>query len=283
MARWSKDAGESLGEKTELLATDAAAPELLASRLLTGKRPYATGAGCKEEFFSKVKLIARDASHASTRLLKRPFEAHTALEGLMEEFISGKDSFARHSPLYTQWWGNLAKKGSSLSAAKHRFGSYHVTLSKLCRNMHSMIQLCEKFQAVRTESTAWCSKLLQTFSGKKAILLALAADAAATTLELTRCCDEEGFDISQLNSQARQFGASIHMLFIEEKVLELPTYTKQVVDALQKAPIQILHCGHAREIRVSDNDKRAALKIMKDPDADVCVFIVLKGVLIFPI
>lgn len=253
--------------KTEILCTDAAAPELLASRLLAGQRPYATGDGGKDEFFRKVKLVARDASHASTRLLKRPFEAHPELAGLMEEFISGSDSFAQkvwHSPLYTQWWNNLAKNGSSLSAAKHRFGSYLIPLSKLCRNMQSMIQLCEKIQAVRSDSTAWCAKLLQTFSGKKALLLALAADAAATCLELTRCCDSEGFDISQLNSHARQFGASIHMLFIEEKVFELPTYTKQVMDALESSPIQIVHSGRAKEIRVSNREKCAALKVLKE-------------------
>ena len=107
--------------KTELLCTDAAAPELSASRLLAGQRPYATGDGGKDEFFRNVKLVARDASHASTRLLKRPLEAHPELAGLMEEFISGSDSFAQkvwHSPLYTQWWNNLAKKGSSLAAVQ---------------------------------------------------------------------------------------------------------------------------------------------------------------------
>jgi len=54
------------------------------------------------------------------------------------------------------------------------------------------------------------------------------------------------------------------VLFADEKVFELPTYTKDLLDSIDEAPIQILHGGIAKEVRVTNNDKRWALRIMKD-------------------
>ena len=139
---------KSLVERTEVLITDAAAPELLASRLLSGKRRYAT-TGAEAPFFTNVKVIGRDAAHASTRLLKRPFDCHAELDSLMDEYISGKDSFSQkvwNSHLYSKWWQQLAKKGgSSLSAAKHRFGSYLNPLSKIAETFTLLLNLRTRF------------------------------------------------------------------------------------------------------------------------------------------
>ena len=100
----------------------------------------------------------------------------------------GKDSFAQkvwHSPMYTQWWRELVEAGGegccSLAAAKHRFSSYLVPLTRICHNMPAMIQLCHKIATLRSESGRWAVQLLKTFSGFKAIVLGLAADAAASS------------------------------------------------------------------------------------------------------
>ena len=63
---------QNVRSKTSLLTTDAAAPELLASGLLSGRRPYASSHAC-EDFLISVKVIGRDGAHASTRFLKRGF------------------------------------------------------------------------------------------------------------------------------------------------------------------------------------------------------------------
>eukprot|EP00435_Cladocopium_sp_Y103_P048565 s89_g14.t1 len=262
---------EVLLGKTEILITDAAAPELLASRILTGKRKAASAselAMALGEPFKRVKVIGRDAAHASTRLIKRPFQAHEELERLLAEFVTGKDSFAQkiqHSPLYMQWW-QAAKQGDesftdggkNLSAAKHRFSSYFNPLSKISKNLHEMVQVCHKIATVRGDSSAaWASRLLQNFSGKKAVLLALVADAACTCQDLTRSLDQEGTDICQLNLQVQIFVASLRTLFGAKQVLRLPTYTKHVLDELRRTPIAILH-GCAREVTISDRDEWAA-------------------------
>ena len=75
--------------------------------------------------------------------------------------------------------------------------------------------------------------------------------------------DDEAADISELHSRVQHFAYSIEALFLSERVLELPTYTKSLCDALERSPVRILHDGQAREFHVTAADKMDALKIMK--------------------
>ena len=133
-----------------ILVTDGAAPEVLASGLLSGRRPYAKSSSC-ETYMEGVKVISRDTPHASTRLLKRPFKASPELDKLMTEYVSGTDSFAQkvfHSPMLTTWWKELVTEDNdgltSMCAAKHRFASYFIPLSRIAHNFPSVVKLCQK-------------------------------------------------------------------------------------------------------------------------------------------
>ena len=265
---------------TQILITDAAAPELLASRILSGQRKQAR-TGQTEDWFTNIKLVGRDAAHASCRLLKRPFDAHPELKALLAEFVTATDSFSQkiqHSPLYQQWWSqSLAElndnaPAKNLSAAKHRFASFLNPLSKICKNMAAMIQVCHKIATVRSdESSAWAPRLLQNFTGHKAILLGLVADAACTCNDLTRWLDQEDSDICMVNSQVQAFVSSLRTLFGSKKVLELPTYTKHVLDELPRKPIQILH-GCAREVKISQQDVARGMKTIQVACFEFCFF-----------
>ena len=268
---YKPEVARRIQERTSILVTDAAAPELLASDVLRGKRAYAETCERRKDF-PNVTIVGRDAAHASTRLLKRPFQHHPDLQSILEEFVSGSESFCQkihHSPLHSQWWkqaggDSLEDVGSagSLSAAKHRFGSYLQPLSRICRQMPRMLEVSHKIAFLRDSSGSWASQLLRNFTGFKAILLCLAADAAATAMELTRFCDSEFADVSELNRKVEQFCASCQALFIDEKVFELPTFSKGLLDQLAAQPMQILIDGKGREIRIGQGDKVRALKIM---------------------
>jgi hypothetical protein len=260
----------NIRNKTMVLVTDGAAPELLASALVSGRRPFARSSAC-EEYLHGVKVIGRDAPHATTRLLKRPFRASQELSKLMEEYISGKDSFCQkvfHSPLYTTWWQEMVKDDqggpTSIAAAKHRFASFSLPLGQVTDNLSSVLKLCSKISLIRGASGEWATKLLQTFSGKKAALLAMACDAAATCSEFTRALDNEEADVAQLNERCGHFALSVQALFVSEKIWNLPTYTKALVDSLERDPLCLLHQGTAKEIRITAEDKRFATKVMQD-------------------
>ena len=263
-------------ERTTILVTDAASAEQLASNVLRGKRPSALTGECEKEL-PHVKIVGRDIAHASTRLLKRPFQKHAELEAIMDEFISGKDSFCQkvqHSPLYTKWWNEILEKdgkgteeggtGASMAAAKHRFGSYAHPLSRVTKNMRCVLTLLHKIALLRDSSGRWASQILTHFSGYKAFLLSLCADAAATSMDFTRFCDDEQSDISLLNTKAQQFLLSTHALFLQEEAFTLPTFAKDLLDSCTRAPFSILIAGQAREVRVRDCDKRRAMNVMKE-------------------
>ena len=150
----------------------------------------------------------------------------------MDEFISGPSSFVQkvfYSPLYMGWWKDLVAQGSGgptgLSAAKHRFSSFQLPLSRLADNVREMVSLCHKISVIRGESGEWAGKILLHLNGEKVLLLALAADAATTCCDLTRTMDDEAVDIAQVPARLHTFAKSIETLFLEEKVFELPTYT----------------------------------------------------------
>ena len=68
---------------------------------------------------------------------------------------------------------------------------------------------------------------------------------------------------SELASHVQQFANSVEALFMSEKVLTLPTFTKSLCDSLDTSPARLLYQGMAKEIRVSPEDKRYALRVMK--------------------
>ena len=265
---YDSEAEERIRNCTTILITDAAAPEMLASGLLAGKRVYATS-GERHEYFRNVRVIGRDTAHATTRLLKKPFNSHPLISQVLEEYVLGKDSFAQkvwRSPMYTQWWRELVDEAGgegchSLAAAKHRFSSHLIPLTRICHNLPVMIRLCHKIATLRSESGRWAVQLLKTYSGFKAIVLGLAADAAASSMDFTRFCDQESADISELNSRAIQFGLSVETLFTHGKVFELPTFAKAMADS---AAVDILIDGCARRVSVTNADKASALKSFQE-------------------
>ncbi len=258
---------ESLRKRTSILITDSAANEMLASNILAGRRASAA-TGAREAYFTDVKVIGRDASHATTRVLRRPFSCHTELQQVLDEFVLGRDSFCQkvfHSDMYKQCWKELVgeedpQASTSVCAAKHRFASYFLPLSRICKQIGPMIKLCHKIATLKSDAD-WSRRLLKHFTGKKAILLALACDACATSLQFTRFCDEEAVDISELNHRASHFALSIEALFTQGKVYELPTFAQEVASTLSA---DILIDGQARRVRITQEDKTWALKILQD-------------------
>ena len=267
-----QDLLQKMKDKVTIVVNDAAPAELLAGDLERGRRTFADARG--EVSFRNIKVIGRDVAHASTRLLKRPFQACQPLKSIMTEWIHGSESFAQkvhHSPVLIQWWAKAVHNDdsdltgdqcTSMSAAKHRFSSYFNPLSRIVRNMQSAFQICGRVQSMRGAEAVWATKLCRNFNGFKAVLLAMVADAAAISNDYTRDCDREDTDIAQLNTRANHFVSSARSLFVERKVLTLPTFTKEFLN--RERPVTIVQDGLAQEIVVNQCDLNRAFKVMED-------------------
>ena len=264
---------QHLRKSVTIIVTDAASSEQLATDLQRGRREFADESG--QATMTNVKLVGRDAAHASTRLLKRPFQACAELKCIMQEWCHGSDSFAQkvqHSPVLAQWWaaavespcseecdfGNL----TSLAAAKHRFSSYLNPLSRICKNMQAVFKVCSRLQAMRGSEAAWATQLCRNFSAYKAVLLTMAADACAISNDYTRECDQEGMDVAQLNLRAQHFISSARVLFVERQVCILPSFTKDFLS--RKEPVTVMQDGFALEVRVTPADIDKAFEVMQD-------------------
>ena len=244
---YDEESERAIRQGTSVLVTDAAAAEVLASDQLRGHRQPA-GAAPAGAILPCVKVVGRDAAHASTRLLKKPFNAHPEINEVLQEYIHGTDSFIQkvgHSPLLLQWWAEAVQnkddgdvgegdpKSTSISAAKHRFGSFLNPLSKVCRNLPAVLSLCHKIAVWRTtgtdsSGTGWAVQLLQSLSAGKILILGMAADAAATVNDFNRYADQEDMDIALLNQRACAFVHQIRAQFIGQQVFELPTFTRTI-------------------------------------------------------
>ena len=177
---------------------------------------------------------------------------------MLAEFVTQSDSFAQkvfHSDIFSSWWRAALtrdddgdehseyRSGTSMSAAKHRFGSYALPLGRICRNVVAMVAVCHRVDAMRGENAAWAAQIL-----KQLLLLAMAADAAHCCLDFTRFADEEGVGIACLNAKAAQFGRSIRALFVSGQVLRLPTFTSDMLAILEKGELTVMVDGCAQEL-----------------------------------
>ena len=261
-----------LQDAVTIIVTDAAASEQLATELQRGRRVAADNTDLAT--MKNIKLVGRDAAHASTRLLKRPFQAQPDLKGIMQEWCHGSDSFAQkvqHSTVLSQWWAEAVESreeesdfGSltSLAAAKHRFSSFLNPLSRICKNMQTVFKVCSRLHAMRGADAAWAVQLCRHFSAYKAVLLTMAADACTISNDYTRECDREDMDVADLNMQAYRFVCSARALFVERRVCELPSYTKDLLN--RSEPVTVLQDGFALEIRVTQADLEKAFVVMED-------------------
>ena len=193
----------------------------------------------------------------------------------MTEWIHGSDSFAQkvhHSHILSQWWAKavqcqedsdlLGHQCTSLAAAKHRFSSYFNPLSRIVKNLQAVFNVCGRAQAMRGADAAWATQLCQNFSSFKAVLLAMAADAAAISNDYCRQVDREEVDVATLNMGANHVISSARALFVDRQVLTLPTFTKELLD--RKASVTILQDGFAYDVKVSPADLDRAFAHMED-------------------
>ena len=238
--RLDKQCLQQIRKATTILVTDAAANELLASQQLRGRRELADGSskGGSAEL-PNVRLVGRDAAHAATRLLKKPFHAHPVIDDLLQRWVSGSDSFSQrlhHSSLYSAWFRDFVSKRRSnadelaplsVCAAKHRFASLVKPLSTICQNLPAVLQLCHKVAAMRNEEdSAWARRLMRHVGARDLLLLGMTADCATTVKEFVRVLDQEETDIARLNEECAMLLHRIRALFLDGQVLQLPTFAR---------------------------------------------------------
>ena len=262
---------EHIQKHAQIIVTDTAANELLATQLGRGERERAD-IGCREDFFCRSQVIGRDRAHACPRLLKDSWARLDTIDELVKCTITGKTSVAQkifRSEAHEQWFRTAVQSssdedkqwGQTLCAAKHRFCSFATPLRRIVIHIKAIISTVQRVAALRDESGQWARQWLENLTSARILLLGLLADAAAEVYELNLFFDSEDVDSALIVERVEQFLDRLQVLFIDGEVRSLPhTYTSHVI---KKFPFFVPNKHGFTQLDFSETDYQAASRHLK--------------------
>ena len=266
-------------EQTQILVTDAAPAELLASQVLRGRRSTGNPNRDQDPFFPSLVLVGRDAPHASMRLLKRPWHVIDDIKQVVQTTITDSESPCQkifHSPNFSLWFSQATSSHagpnvSSLSAAKHRFASFAKPMARMIVHLRAFLEVCHRILVSQGDAdSGWVQSWMAEISAKKLLILACAADGADSLQEMTRHLDTEDCDPATLNETVWIFLQQLELQFTNGQVYNVTGYAQHCLTQLQQEPpLFILKNGQMKRLRVSEADKLGALQAMK-PWVQLC-------------
>lgn len=179
-----------------------------------------------------------------------------------------------NSQIFSSWFADDVKlhgegpQTTSLSAAKHRFASFAKPAGRIMLHVKSFFRVLHRVVAMRADAS-WARKWLAGVTSKKLLMLALAADAADSLLQLTRFLDAENVDPASLNEEIGNFIGELHAQFIHGRAWEIEGYAKHMKSILQSGALYASTMGQCRQLVLQDGAAQSALQEFK-PWVKVC-------------
>ena len=238
---FDNDVRRSLRKHTHMVTVDAASDEVVASEIMRVSASEALS-----PLTPNVGIVLRDKAHASRRILSRPWKADSYLTEVMDMIASGPDCPAqmiqRSEDIKSQFLLILeahdpSNKTQNLRAAKHRFESFQKPLGRTIRlflPIHAlMVRLAVRGrETLAKRAKTWLTSISEQPS--RLVMAAMLADAADEAMALTRFCDSEGMDVSELPAQISSFLDRVTTLFGPRRYsLECTSYTSTMMHTLQ--------------------------------------------------
>eukprot|EP00438_Fugacium_kawagutii_P035753 Skav229347 [mRNA] locus=scaffold2596:465700:472220:+ [translate_table: standard] len=193
-----------------------------------------------------LQHVFRDRAHASRRLTSRPWNADDKLKEVMGNMGRGPGSMARlinNSMELKRVFSNFARSSespvhsaiSSFRSAGHRFESYAKPLGRTCLFFHACVRTACHLVRARTDISAQKARAwLAWISEENLVQAAMLADAADSSLALTRALDTEDVDPAVLKSELTLYQKEIQNLFGHGKCLTSFGYTSTVCEMLNQ-------------------------------------------------
>ena len=224
-------------ERTHLFNADGASDEQRAGRWLMQSLPG-------------LKWRTRDKTHASRRIITKPWAADRYLAGTFDLFIAAKDSptrliensddikriFAKHCRSTKD---KLVDSTSirNLGYAKQRMDSSSTPCGRCVVWLDALLMTCVEVSVSRTGTPKQrADKFLHEVSEERILQLAMLADAADDGLSLTRFTDENQYDVARLPHELNTFVQNMKMLFVESQCVNMG-FTKAAIVLLARSRI----------------------------------------------
>ncbi|CAE7244095.1 haeIIM [Symbiodinium sp. CCMP2592] len=233
-----------LTESVTCIAVDAAADEVLSSELMRAS----AWNGSQQKLTPNLRFVVRDKAHASRRITSRPWSADDVLKDVMQFMCGGRHSIAKLLQFseeikrifveFTTSTDTVLKRAvSDFRAAAHRFESHAKPLGRTCLYIHACIRTALRLTKTRSDASGQKAKAwLLWLSEERALLAAMLADAADSSIRLTRLMDTESVDPAMLCREVSLYMSSVKGLFLHGACFTEFGFTSTMLETL-KTPI----------------------------------------------
>ncbi|CAK0800330.1 unnamed protein product [Prorocentrum cordatum] len=214
-------------ESVMCMTADSAGDELLASEMMRNQSRAQT----ERAPTPNLKFVLRDSSHASRRIISRPWNAGAYLRDVALMMAQGRSSVAKlvqNSTETSRLFAGYVKSSQSsvvtsairnTRAASHRFESWQTPLGRTALFKHASIEtaMCVANRPAKDENTDKAKAWLAWVDSERCLMLAMMADVADEGMCLTRLLDNEDVDTASLNSEAPLFIRKVEAMFGESE------------------------------------------------------------------
>ena len=248
---------EWICDRVEMTASDNASNEVRATRMLRGRTP--TSPGHLTTTFKNVRCHVPDVTHASVRMIKRPWAADPYLDSVMQTHIWGSGSivctiqFTNYQKKFASFAQDMESTGvmgtriRDMNLAKHRFNSVTTPVGRFVLFFPVVWTLaaCMLNRPAGDDCRQKAHDFFDTIDEDAVIQISMLADAADEHSAIVRFFDSEDYDVSEVPSALSIFLQKITMLFVADPpgCLTCKTYTNYMVELLQMPRICSLQTG----------------------------------------
>ena len=236
------------------ITVDSASDELLASELMRSRQVKVSQE--MQTLTPNLKFVVRDKTHASRRITSRPWQADSALAETLKHICSTRGSIARlieFSPEIKRVFQEYAAQSDcivrsavvNMRAAAHRFESHAKPLGRTCLFIHAALRTALHVAKVRSDQAgAFAKRWLEWVDEEQCLQAAMLADAADSSLAVTRVLDAEDTDPARVCDTISLYLDNIRGLFDQGKVLEVFGYTNTMLKTLSRPLVFQLGGSH---------------------------------------
>ena len=231
------------------ITVDAAADEVVSAELMRSSVINVS----QTKMTPNLRCVIRDKAHSSRRITSRPWSVDSFLSDTLQNFCTGRGSIARlmqHSSEIRRVFADFAKTSESavdtivanFRAAGHRFESHSKPLGRTCLFLHACVRTALHLVRSRKDDSAQRARAWLLWLNEERLLqAAMLADAADSSIRLTRKMDSEEMDPANLAYDVALYLQEIKALFLNGEVLRQFGYTSTMLDLLQ-TPL-VFHVG----------------------------------------
>jgi len=203
------------------------------------------------ELFPNVRFRLKDKTHASRRLVSKPWEACPFISDAFNTVIQGFDSVTRlieNSASIKIIFNKYCKQNEtddfdssavrSLSYSKDRFDSCSTPTRRFILCLDAIIATCVELVHSRggrpaNRAEAFLRWLTAAEGPERVLQLGMLADAFDECMAVTRALDTSGFDVAEVPAVLENFSVHLDVLF-KNNGAKVTGLTKKAIDSLAK-------------------------------------------------